>query len=86
MRPLVQIFTGINKIIIASHVMVWFSNLCFDPNTIDKIFQKLVNELPNQSIICSSKPPNIVIDKCEYKDSILVPMSWIEIVVFIFIK
>jgi hypothetical protein len=69
---------SLNKIIIASPVMVWFSNLCFDPNTTDKIFQKLVNELPNQSIICSSKPPNIVIDKCEYKDSILVPMSWIE--------
>ena len=69
---------SLNKIIIASPVMVWFSNLCFDPNTTDQIFQKLVNELPNQSIICSSKPPNIVIDKCEYKDSILVPMSWIE--------
>ena len=69
---------SLRQLITTSPVMVWFSNLCFDPNTTDEIFQKLVNELPNQSIICSSKPPNIVIENCEYKDSITVPMSWFE--------
>jgi len=69
---------SLRQLITTSPVMVWFSNLCFDPNTTDEIFQKLVNELPNQSIICSSKPPNIVIEKCKYKDSITIPMSWFE--------
>ena len=36
-------------------VFVWFSNLCFDQNITDDIFDKLSNELPTGSVICCSK-------------------------------
>jgi hypothetical protein len=36
-------------------VFVWFSNLCFEQNTTNDIFDKLANELPVGSIICCSK-------------------------------
>jgi methyl coenzyme M reductase alpha subunit len=36
-------------------VFVWFSNLCFEQNTTNDIFDKLANELPMGSIICCSK-------------------------------
>uniref|UniRef100_A0A6C0D431 DOT1 domain-containing protein n=1 Tax=viral metagenome TaxID=1070528 RepID=A0A6C0D431_9ZZZZ len=57
-------------------VFVWFSNLCFDQNITDDIYQKLVNELPVGSIICSSKIPNIELPNCINMGSIEIDMSW----------
>ena len=51
------------------------SNLCFDNSTTDKIFDKLHQELPSESIICCSKP---VTDNKHYSliENIIIPMSW----------
>jgi len=37
------------------YVFVWFSNLCFEQNTTNDIFDKLAKELPAGSTICCSK-------------------------------
>jgi hypothetical protein len=55
-------------------VFVWWSNLCFEQQNTNIIFQKLKNELPSQSIICCSKP--IATEIMNYSDKISVPMSW----------
>uniref|UniRef100_A0A6C0AYW3 DOT1 domain-containing protein n=1 Tax=viral metagenome TaxID=1070528 RepID=A0A6C0AYW3_9ZZZZ len=39
-------------------VFVWWSNLCFSKESIDKIAQKLLSELKPGSIICCSNPIN----------------------------
>jgi 16S rRNA A1518/A1519 N6-dimethyltransferase RsmA/KsgA/DIM1 with predicted DNA glycosylase/AP lyase activity len=55
-----------------NRVFVWFSNLCFDQSITNRIFCKLQNELPKESIICCSKQPEMY-DKIE---SIPIEMSW----------
>jgi hypothetical protein len=60
------------------YVFVWFSNLCFDQNTTNDIFDKLANELPVGSIICCSKIYST--DKTDsalgFIESIPIEMSW----------
>ena len=63
---------------------IWFSNLCFDQNIIDNIFEKIKNELPEGSIICCSKKPDNEIG-LNYLESIEIPMSWSkESIVYIY--
>jgi hypothetical protein len=54
-------------------VFVWWSNLCFDKEPIDKIVQKLISELKPGSVICCSKEINY---KLHSKKK--VQMSWGE--------
>lgn len=39
---------------------VWMSNLCFDDITTEKLFKKLYEELPDESIIGCSKAPQFI--------------------------
>ena len=55
---------------------VWFSNLCFDNKTTDGIYKKLVQELPRDSVICSSKAPTKISNKMMQCDPATIPMSW----------
>jgi hypothetical protein len=57
-----------------SNVFVWFSNLCFEQNTTNEIFQKINEELPNNSIVCCSKMPNPTVGI--FLGKIQIPMSW----------
>jgi hypothetical protein len=57
-----------------SNVFVWFSNLCFEQNTTNEIFEKINNELPNNSIVCCSKMPNPTVGT--FLNKIKIPMSW----------
>lgn len=57
---------------------VWFSNLCFDPSLTERIYLKLVDELPIGSIICSSKIPENTPVKLKSLGSMQVGMSWNE--------
>jgi len=54
-------------------VFVWWSNLCFDKEPLDKTSQKLISELKPGSIICCSKS----IDYNLYKKE-TIEMTWIE--------
>jgi len=67
---------SLRSLVRTSPVFVWFSNLCFDQNITDDIYQKLVDELPVGSIICSSKVPDIDLPHCVNKGSIEIDMSW----------
>jgi hypothetical protein len=67
---------SLRSLVRTSPVFVWFSNLCFDQNITDDIYQKLVDELPVGSIICSSKVPDIDLPNCLCKGSIEIDMSW----------
>jgi hypothetical protein len=55
---------------------VWFSNLCFDQNIIDKIFIKMVKELPSGSLICCSKICQIKENNLKLIKTTLTDMSW----------
>ena len=55
---------------------VWFSNLCFDQEVTNDIFQKLARELPKGSFICCSKQPSIHIG--ELLGSVPIKMSWMD--------
>lgn len=57
-------------------IFIWFSNLCFDQDGTNAIFNKLQKELPNGTIICCSKEPNPPIG--ELLNKIKIPMSWIK--------
>ena len=57
----------------SKQVLVWFSNLCFNPSTKNDIFKKLVIELPKGTIVCCSSQPDINI---EFLEIINIPMSW----------
>ena len=57
---------------------LWFSNLCFDPSLTERIYSKLVDELPVGSIICSSKIPENTPVKLKSLGSMQVGMSWNE--------
>ena len=56
------------------NIFIWFSNLCFDQETTNKIFEKLNSELPKGTIICCSKQTNNI--NFTQIDSIAIPMSW----------
>lgn len=58
-------------------VFIWFSNLCFDPEITDKIFEKLKRELPVGTVIACSNPLNQdVVDGYRLLDTTKIPMSW----------
>ncbi len=57
-----------------SKVLIWLSNLCFNQDITDKVFDKITKDFPVGTIICCSKQtsnPNI-----KFIESITVPMSW----------
>jgi hypothetical protein len=54
--------------------LVWFSNLCFNQDVSNAIFDKLTKELPSGSIIvCSKSTTNSKLIKVTEKE---IPMSW----------
>lgn len=55
-------------------VFVWFSNLCFDQEITDSIFEKMREELPKGSIICCSQCPNT--KDLDNIPSMKIPMTW----------
>lgn len=57
-------------------VFVWFSNLCFEQHTINDVFEKLINELPNGSIICCSKRPQTDNAALTFIKNVQIDMSW----------
>jgi len=61
---------------------VWFSNLCFDQEITDSIFNKIKTELPKGSIICCSKCPNM--SNIDDLPSINIPMTWSNSTVYIY--
>jgi tRNA G46 methylase TrmB len=59
-----------------NHAFVWFSNLCFEQSTTNAIFEKLKRELPQGSIICCSKQPNI--QDLKFLETVPIKMSWMD--------
>lgn len=53
-------------------VFVWWSNLCFNQDITDRIYEKLQTELPSGSVIFCSKKNT----QHQPFDSIKIPMSW----------
>jgi len=57
--------------------LVWLSNLCFGSELTSKIFDKLYDELPNDSIVsCSQIPENMDPTKFELVAMEAITMSW----------
>ncbi len=59
-----------------SKVLIWLSNLCFNQDITDQVFNKIVENFSPGTIICCSKQtsnPNI-----KFIEEIRVPMSWTE--------
>jgi hypothetical protein len=56
-------------------IFIWFSNLCFDEKINVEVFQKLINELPNNSIIGCSKQPT-ELNNLELLNTVNIQMSW----------
>ncbi len=54
--------------------LVWFSNLCFNPDSNNKIFEKFINELPSGTIVVCSQSCNN--PKLKDLGSMVIPMSW----------
>ena len=61
-----------------NNALLWFSNLCFDPNITQRIFEKVKAEFPIRTIIASSKGINSDIVGLSLIDNITVPMSWFK--------
>lgn len=57
-------------------VFVWFSNLCFKQETVDDVFEKIVNELPKGSILCCSKKTSYENPRITFIESVPIEMSW----------
>jgi hypothetical protein len=57
-------------------VFVWFSNLCFDQNITDDIFQKLEKDLPEGSILCCSNRCEAGNKAMQFVKSVPIDMSW----------
>jgi len=58
--------------------LIWFSNLCFDITKSDEVYKKLIIDMPNETIICSSKKPRLT-DNLEEIGIIPIRMSWNDI-------
>jgi SAM-dependent methyltransferase len=58
------------------NIFIWFSNLCFNENINNDIFNKLICILPQNSIIGCSKKHNINSDKIICINTIIGNMSW----------
>jgi SAM-dependent methyltransferase len=59
-----------------SDTLIWFSNLCFNQDTTNNIYNKVINDLPSGTIICSSKNPTLNLDKLESLGETSIKMSW----------
>jgi len=71
-----DIFTlNLAALVNTSPVFVWISNLCFEQTVTDKIYQKIIRELPLGTIICSSNNPTSF-ENLEAQEKIYIPMSW----------
>jgi tRNA G46 methylase TrmB len=57
-------------------VFVWFSNLCFNQETVDEVFEKIVNELPKGSILCCSKKTISENPRITFIETVPIEMSW----------
>lgn len=57
-------------------VFVWFSNLCFEASTTDRIFDKLCSELPAGSVVALSKEPSTAQKKAKKLGDVHAAMSW----------
>ncbi len=57
-----------------SKVLIWLSNLCFNPSVTNKIFEKVVREFPKGTIICCSKQTDV--SNVKKLDELTIPMSW----------
>lgn len=55
-------------------VLIWFSNLCFSKDINEKIFDKIIAELPKGTIITCSQSSNN--PKLQLIEQISIPMSW----------
>ena len=53
-------------------VFVWWSNLCFDKENVDKISEKLFKELPQGSVLCCSQQ----VGSREFETTTEVEMTW----------
>jgi len=58
--------------------LVWISNLCFDPELTNRLFNKLINEMPRGTIIACSKQYSESNSSLKNLESIQVKMSWTE--------
>jgi len=69
-----------NKVELSIHIkgitLVWLSNLCFPQELTNKIFNKLLDILPPQSIIACSKEHLLDNKQLSRFDTLQVPMSW----------
>lgn len=57
---------------ISEPVLIWWSNLCFNSNKIQEIYDKIKAEVPKKSLLCCSKEINGI----EVVNKINIPMSW----------
>jgi len=57
-------------------LFVWMSNLCFETDTTNQIFSKLVRELPKNSIVCFSKKPEFLVPGLKEWKTMEINMSW----------
>jgi SAM-dependent methyltransferase len=53
-------------------VFVWWSNLCFDTVSVEKISEKLFTELPPGSVMCCSQQ----VGSREFETTMKVEMTW----------
>jgi hypothetical protein len=73
---------SINKTTFESPVLIWISNLCFGDDITSKLFNKLIEKMPSNSIIGSSKVPFAIPSEIEpliaegTNNTVSVPMSW----------
>jgi hypothetical protein len=58
--------------------LVWISNLCFDPELTNRVFNKLINQMPTGTIIACSKQYSGNNSSLKNLESIQVKMSWTE--------
>jgi len=69
-----------NKVDLSNHIkgitLVWLSNLCFPQELTNKIFNKLLDILPPQSIIACSKQHLLNTKQLFRFPKLQVPMSW----------
>lgn len=56
--------------------LVWMSNLLYDQDMTNHVYDKLTTKLPNNSILCSSKPPTIIPPSLQFMNNMEIPMSW----------
>ena len=70
-------FRDYNSSLLSSYKpLVWISNLCFDQETTNMIFTKILEEFPIGTIIACSKPHDFSNSRIELVQIIKINMSW----------